>query len=670
MEANPRKILDEFIPESIGKQFVIPVYQRKYTWTVNKQLKQLIEDLKSLLNDDSKEHFLGTIIYLENTVNYKTERSIVDGQQRLVTMFLIAAALKNLADNEWRAREISEQYLENYSEPENSKYRQRMYPAVSDEDTYMLLIEEKFDALKESRNNVSKNFFYLRKQLKVLIEEYGFDRLMYALKRFTIVYIKLDEKDDAQQIFESINSNGERLTASDLMRNYIMMDKGNNEQTRLYNDYWKKLEDIFEDSKKMEEFFRFYLAAVTDELSEKKNLYKDFKAYYITKRVDMDDDALLGEIVRYAKYFSMLYYDNLNTAREELRDYRVISSMMPAPFMLEFCDLFYHEHKITESQFYGVMNIMNTYLIRRTFAGMDTSRVSRSFPVYLKKVKEIANENGYKDIEDIVTYVLVNRNRSNNMSLPTDKNLKSNMMEANAYAMGLTRWLLEKIENNENNAKLDMSSLSVEHIMPQTSTNYWEKQAGVTDEDYVELVNTIGNLTLVSRVDNSAAGNRNFKTKKHIFNDTLHIHMNKELFEEKTWTANSIHNRSEAIINKLIDMYPYLHTQKDYEYKENRNIYLQAKNIHVEGYLNMDNQVTVRAGSQLLVPIQMSDRLEETRKKLVDDGILQNNEGKLTFSQDYTSSPSTTAELILGGSKNGWAYWKNLEGIPIGEVLR
>lgn len=159
MEANPRKILDEFIPESIGKQFVIPVYQRKYTWTVNKQLKQLIEDLKSLLNDDSKEHFLGTIIYLENTVNYKTERSIVDGQQRLVTMFLIAAALKNLADNEWRAREISEQYLENYSEPENSKYRQRMYPAVSDEDTYMLLIEEKFDALKESRNNVSKNFF-------------------------------------------------------------------------------------------------------------------------------------------------------------------------------------------------------------------------------------------------------------------------------------------------------------------------------------------------------------------------------------------------------------------------------------------------------------------------------------------------------------------------------
>src|SRR5699024_6843743 len=99
----------------------------------NKQLKQLISDLKELIANDNKEHFLGTIIYLETNVNYKTERSIVDGQQRLVTMFLIAAALKSLADNKYRAELISQQYLENMPEPPESKYRQRLYPAVSDE---------------------------------------------------------------------------------------------------------------------------------------------------------------------------------------------------------------------------------------------------------------------------------------------------------------------------------------------------------------------------------------------------------------------------------------------------------------------------------------------------------------------------------------------------------
>ncbi|SJM44080.1 hypothetical protein FM123_09125 [Limosilactobacillus fermentum] len=404
MEANPRKLLDEFIPESIGKQFVIPVYQRKYTWTVKKQLRQLMVDLRSLLNDDNKTHFLGTIIYLENVINYKTERSIVDGQQRLVTMFLIVAALKSLADNEWRAREISEQYLENYAEPKESKYRQRLYPAVSDESDYKLLVDGKFDELENSIGNVAKNYFYLRRQLKSLIEEYGFDRLMFALKRFTIVYIKLDKSDDAQQIFESINSNGERLTASDLMRNYIMMDKSNDEQTRLYRNYWKKLEDFFDDSKKMEDFFRFYLAAVTNELSKKDNLYRDFKKYYIDKRMSADDDAILSEILRYAEYFSTLYYDDLENPREELTDYRIISSMMPAPFMLGFCNLYYYEHKISESQFYGVMKIINTYLIRRTFADMDTSRISKSFSVYLKRINEIVEENGYSNIEDIVTY--------------------------------------------------------------------------------------------------------------------------------------------------------------------------------------------------------------------------------------------------------------------------
>ena len=666
MEANPRKLLDEFIPEAMGKQFVIPVYQRKYTWTVKKQLKQLMEDLKSLLEDDSKEHFLGTIIYLETVVNYKTERSIVDGQQRLVTMFLIAAALKNLADNKWRAREISEQYLENNSEPESSKYRQRLYPAVSDEDDYKLVVEEQFDELKKRKSNVSKNFFYLRRQLSSLIKKYSFDRLMYALKRFTIVYIKLDEKDDAQQIFESINSNGERLTASDLMRNYIMMDKSNDEQTRLYRDYWKKLEDIFDDSRKMEDFFRFYLAAITGELSEKRNLYKDFKSYYIKKKADTEDDVLLGEIVRYAKYFSMLYYDKLDNPREELADYRVISSMMPAPLMLAFCNLYYHEHKITESQFYGVMKIINTYLIRRTFADMDTSRVSRAFPVYLKRIKAIADENGYSDIEDIVIYILVDKNRSNKMALPTDKNLESNMMESNAYTMGLTRWLLEKIENSGNSAKLDMSSLSVEHIMPQTSTDYWIEKAGVSDEEYVELINTIGNLTLVTKVDNSAAGNRDFETKKHIFNDTLHIHMNKKLFEMKSWTADDIHRRSEDIISKLIHMYPYLRAKKDYEYKESRKIHLDAQDAQIQGYLTDEGKVIMYAGSHLPVKGELSDQ----QKKLVTDGILNYDNGQLTFIQDYTSSPSTTAELVLGGSKNGWNFWKNSEGIPIGESLR
>ncbi|MFS9605064.1 HNH endonuclease family protein, partial [Klebsiella pneumoniae] len=124
--------------------------------------------------------------------------------------------------------------------------------------------------------------------------------------------------------------------------------------------------------------------------------------------------------------------------------------------------------------------------------------------------------------------------------------LKSNLLNANAYAMRLARWLLEKIENRENSATLDMSNLSIEHIMPQTSTSYWEEKAGTSGEEYTGLVNTIGNLTLVTNPDNSAAGNKDFETKKKIFEDTLHIRMNKDLYELTEWTSSDISARSEA----------------------------------------------------------------------------------------------------------------------------
>ncbi|MCI1902453.1 MAG: DUF4357 domain-containing protein [Enterococcaceae bacterium] len=677
MEANPRKLLDEFIPEALGKQFVIPIYQRKYTWTIRKQLVQLMNDLVSLINDKtaSKQHFLGTIVYLETIVDYKTERSIVDGQQRLVTMFLIAHAMKSLAGNEYRAREIDETYLQNYAEPADSRFRQRLYPSVADGNDYALITEGRYDELNtDSKSNIVKNFLYLQEHLKTLIETYSFDQVLYALKRFTIVYIKLDEKDNAQQIFESINSTGERLTASDLIRNFIMMDKTNEEQTALYQKYWRRLEDVFDNSKGMEDFFRYYLAAITGEYSAKHVTYQAFKDYYHEARKTESDAALLEKLVRYSDYFAKLYYSEpAGKYAEVLADFQSFESMMPAPFMLGISEWYYHDHAITEAQFYSVLRIVNIYQIRRYFNGSDTSNVSKAFPTYLKNVKKYIDQNSYQKIEDIVTYVLATRNQSNNMALPIDRSLIANMSNANAYSMRLTRWLLEKIENHENSAKLDMSNLSIEHIMPQSSTAYWEKASRLSGEEYTELVNTIGNLTLVTKPDNSAAGNKDFAAKKKIFADTLHIHMNKEIYAKSEWTKKSIAARSKKIIRELIAMYPYIRSNGNYDHEDQRNIYLEAKGVQAEGYLNKNKTVTIYAGSQLYSKIKdiASDSLNDERQDLIEKGIIEDTIGGLVFVQDYTaSSVSKAAALLLGGQRNGWEYWKNADGVAIGEAVK
>lgn len=677
MESNPRKLLDEFIPEAVGKQFVIPVYQRKYTWTVKKQLVQLIKDLEQLIEDETKQkqHFLGTIVYLENIVEYKVERSIVDGQQRLVTMFLMAHAMKSISENEYRAREIDETYLQNYAEKADSRYRQRLYPSVADGEDYTIISEGRFDELnKDSSSNIVQNFLYLQAELKSLVERYTFDRVLYALKRFSIVYIKLDDRDNAQQIFESINSTGERLTASDLIRNFIMMNKSNEEQTLLYKQYWRKLEAVFDNSKGMEDFFRYYLAAMTEEYSAKHVLYQAFKEYWHKERESASDVELLQKLVRYSEYFVNLYYKKPDGKYlEVLSDFQSMESMMPAPFVLELSEWYYFDKVISEEQYFEIINVVNGYQLRRYFNGDDTSRVSKAFPSYLKHVRKYVAVHGFENIVDIVIYVLVTRNQSNNMSLPTDKALKSNLSNVNAYAMRLVRWLLEKIENRNNPATLDMSNLSIEHIMPQTSTAYWEEKAGVSGEEYIELVNTIGNLTLVTKPDNSAAGNKDFETKKKIFEDTLHIRLNKTLYGMSEWTSEAIKNRSERLIDELISMYPYLRSNGNYDHDGSRNIFLEAHGIKASGYLNEDGTVIIYSGSEIYSKIKdiASDTLGEARQEMLDKGIIEKTIGGLQFTQDYVApSVSNAAGLILGGSRNGWDCWKDEDGIIINDSLR
>ena len=149
--------------------------------------------------------------------------------------------------------------------------------------------------------------------------------------------------------------------------------------------------------------------------------------------------------------------------------------------------------------------------------------------------------------------------------------------------------------------------------------------------------------------------------------------MNKDLFEMQKWTADSIFNRSEAIIDELISMYPYLRSTGNYEHDGSREIFLEAQGIKASGYLNEDETVVIHSGSEIYSKIKdiASDSLDETRQELLDNGIIEEMMGGLQFVQDYTaSSVSNAAALILGGSRNGWDYWKDENGVSINNSLR
>lgn len=674
MEASPMSLFEKFIKEAYGSQYVIPVYQRNYTWKKNKQVKQLLFDIERILKGETKRHFIGTIVYvITNTDFIVRERVVVDGQQRLITMFLIAYALKNITEEKGET-ELSQILVTNYLENANQdKYKYRLQPAVSDDDAYSHITEGTMDEY-EGSSIVMDNYKYIYNRLIDLVNKYSSMRVINALRELYIVRIELDETDDAQQIFESINSTGEKLTAADLIRNYIMMNKTNDIQETIYNKYWLKLEHIFPQSRKLAEFIRLYLASKSYILVTERDLYEEFKNYWNERLSSSDFNAILIEMLNYAKYFQRLYIKNtIDELGDVLKDYRKLQSLMPAPFTMCLLD-YYQKNCISKEQTIAVLKIINTYLVRRYINGQDTSAISRFFPGFLKNVQnQLAKDGHYDKIVDICIYYLININKGKASFMPDDKQLRDYLLTANAYSLANIRWILDKIETHNNPVSVDLEMLNIEHIMPQTPNVYWKEVSGLDDDEYIDIANRLGNLTLAAITDNSKMGNKDFEAKKEILKSTKHLRLNEDILNKKNWRPTDINKRTQKITNEIITIFPYVKTTYTLGINEQkRDIFLKAKGIIARGHLNKNNSITVYADSQVRFDKKPSNEaLREKRDEYLEQEILINKDGKYLFSQDFTfKTPSAAADFILGGSNNGWLYWKDSNGISINESLR
>ena len=674
MEASPMSLFEKFIKEAYGSQYVIPVYQRNYTWKKNKQVKQLLFDIERILKGETKKHFIGTVVYnIVNTDFIVREREVVDGQQRLITMFLIAYALRNLARDKGQddiASVITTSYLENAN---NDKYKYRLQPSVSDDDAYSYISADKIDDYDRS-SLVMENYKYLYSSLEGLMNKYSLMDLINAIREIYIVRIELDAGDDAQQIFESINSTGEKLTAADLIRNYVMMRRTNDEQETIYDRYWLKLEKIFPESKKMAEFFRFYLASKMYSLTTEKDLYPVFKEYWCSNDGEIHYLTILEDLLHYAQHFERLYLSsNKDALGEQLHDFRKLQSFMPAPFSMKMLEHL-RKNEITQNQTQEVLKALNTYLIRRYINGQDTSAISRFFPGYLRNVEcQVENAKNFDKYVDICIYYLVNETKAKSTFMPDDIQIKTYLETANAYSLSYIRWVLDKIESHNNPAPVDLSALNIEHIMPQTQNEYWEQVSGLDADEYVKVVNRIGNLTLAASSDNSKMGNKDFESKKKVLETTKHLKLNEEIINKNEWNVADITSRCQVIADKIIEIFPYVKSSYVIKGQDpKRNIHLNAREIQATGYLNEDNTVTVYAESQVRYDVAPNaDSLKELREDFLEKEIVILKDGEYVFAQNHTfGAPSAAVDFLIGGSNNGWQYWKDGSGLPINETLR
>lgn len=390
MKADAIKLLD-FIGKSQEKQFVIPIYQRVYSWE-KEQCKQLWDDIiKTGGNDQIEGHFIGSIVFVHDgiyTTNYN-ELLIIDGQQRLTTITLLFIALRDHLNDEdeflekFSRQKIQNRYLTNNDEKGDKKFK--LFLSEPDRDTLLSLIDKNKRKPSEPSLKIMENFKLFEEWIRKNTDK--LETIFKGLDKLMVVEISLErDKDNPQLIFESMNSTGKDLTQTDLIRNYIIMETEVKKQEDFYNQYWRAMEEDFKQNETLfNQFVRHYLTIKTREIPNINKVYEAFKRYQQERGIETE--ALLQDLQKYCGYFCQIAFKkeddkDLNKALSFLVD---LEMDVIYPLLLElYSD--YSDGVLSKQDFIPIIYLTESYICRRAVCGLGSSGFNKFFASFTKKI--------------------------------------------------------------------------------------------------------------------------------------------------------------------------------------------------------------------------------------------------------------------------------------------
>lgn len=576
MKVDKYKVLGDLI-ETNKRQFVIPVYQRNYDWG-KPHCKKLFDDIIDAFRYD-RFHFVGSIVYVDQGEENKIYRYlIIDGQQRITTLFLLLKALLDCSTDDNAKKEL-EDLLFNVDKYNDLKLtdqtKVKLKPIQSDNDQFVLLMKNDFKSI-DVNSNIYINYDYMKKLIQKEIEKgNSIKEILSGLKKLTAAVIILDAKeDDPQVVFESINSTGLDLSLADLIRNFILMTDKN--QEILFEDYWVKIEKNVT-QQRMTAFITDYLQFVCREKVSSQNAYETFKSFFRTSGYSNED--MLHELLRYSEYYKVFYGGNddkySDIVRSKLDGFRALDQGTIYSFLFHVFDDF-NNSIITNEELEKVLTFFLNYLLRRIVCGVGSNSLKGLYKTLYNRL--FADKEKLKNYYD--TILLFFAQLSTKDAIPSDSMFKDALFNTDLYnKKNVCKYLLKSIEEytvdgSMNKEKLDVSSFSIEHIMPQKLTEYWIVELGDQYEKIHEkYLHILGNLTLTGY--NSELGNKTFEEKKqYIADKNSHIVvLNKDVLNQSVWNESAIKARSErlsAIIQKMFFIEKPTTTVKFFENTERK----------------------------------------------------------------------------------------------------
>ena len=554
MNATEAKFLD-FLKRS--PQFVIPIYQRAYSWG-ERECRQLWDDiLRTGRSDKVSAHFVGSIVYVEKGLYSVTSQSpllVIDGQQRLTTVTLLIEALaRSLGESEpldgFSAKKLRNYYLLNPLEEGERKYK--LVLSQTDKASLVALLDQQ-PGPKEHSLRIDANFEFFKEWVAEAKDEVA--ALCTGLAKLVIVDISLNrDQDNPQLIFESLNSTGRELSQADLIRNFILMGLEPQLQTKLYEHYWRPMEVDFGQeayATHFDGFMRHYLTLKTGEIPNVREVYEAFKQFARSPKV-AGVEALVSDIRRFAGYYCAMALGAEKDAELQavFHDLRELKVDVAYPFLLEV----YHDWVtgvLGKDEFLPVVRLVESYVFRRAVFAIPTNSMNKTFATFGRALKKD------RYVESIsANFLLMPSYRR----FPDDEEFNRDVEVKDLYNFRSRSYWLRRLENHNRKERVPVDEYTIEHILPQNEnlSAQWKSELG-TGWELVQktYLHTLGNLTLTGY--NSEYSDRTFLEKRDMeggFKESP-LRMNQGLGQLEHWNEETIKARAGRLAAQVVCVWP------------------------------------------------------------------------------------------------------------------
>jgi uncharacterized protein with ParB-like and HNH nuclease domain len=676
--------------DSSSTAYRVPRHQRQFEWTIE-QWSDLWNDIHEGKVEES--HFLGSIVVIPEKLKLGINSfEVNDGQQRLTTTLILLSVIRDHAEKIGQsdyAKSIYDKYLTaNYFEGGTKKVVPKMELGKLDKEQFADIVEGKLQKENKGNHRIYDCYQYFKEQIENLTADELFELTDRIVDKIILVHINVADQFNAFRLFETLNDRGLELTAVDLIKNHLLMKAASVDDVKVDTivEEWQEMYEKVRNYDPVTFFYRFILSEKPGKFAMKQ-LYEN-----ITQRAKNEkwNAEFISEFTSKLNKAATIYTELIDASighpviDRRLNDLKIFEASPSYTLLLKIVPLF-RSNQISDKDLLRIIDLIEVFHIRWGVCGQSTSRLNDIYNRLCAKVASAEPKQVVSIVEDeYLTW-----------AAPVNDSVFVSAMQEEfpQFSSARTKYIIWKLHNSSGETSLNFDAVHTEHILPQTLSVDWLKylqektqlEKNNVNDFHDNLINKLGNLTLIKGEWNIAMSNKLFTEKKEEYKKS-DIEFTNRLINESDWTFDQIVARTKnlaeqsAMIWKFEKAIPELLSidvdkpkKERYLLSEDLKLFCKGPAADAVGQVVEKRKIRVLIGSKARkeeAPNFKDHNYLKLRNQLVEEGILNAEGESYIFASDYEfASASAAAAVVLGRSADGPSEWKDENGVSMYKLI-